>query len=104
MNKAPRFHHQSALAGAHDLAMAAISFPLSLWLRVGYMPFDLPFARVGFLLFIGVAAVVFFFSGLHRGVWRYASLPDLLVITRAVSLTPVTCGRWQRSHRCSGPR
>ena len=87
MNNPLRFHHQSALAMVHDLAMAAISFPLSLWLRVGYMPFNLPFAHVGFLLFIAVAAVVFFFSGLHRGVWRYASLPDLLTIARAVSLT-----------------
>jgi FlaA1/EpsC-like NDP-sugar epimerase len=71
----------------HDLAMAAISFPLSLWLRIGSMPFDQPFLRFGFLLFIAVAAVVFFFSGIHRGVWRYASLPDLLAIARAVSLT-----------------
>jgi FlaA1/EpsC-like NDP-sugar epimerase len=75
------------LALLHDLAMAAISFPLSLWLRTGGLPFDLPFLRVGFLLFIAVAAVVFFFAGLHRGVWRYASLPDLLAIARAVSMT-----------------
>ncbi len=71
----------------HDLAMAAISFPLSLWLRIGGLSYDLPFLRTGFVLFVAVAAVVFFVSGLHRGVWRYASLPDLLLIGRAVSMT-----------------
>ena len=71
----------------HDLAMAAISFPLSLWLRIGTISPDLPFLGVGFLLFVAVAAVVFFVSGLHRGVWRYASLPDLLLIGRSVSMT-----------------
>ncbi|HST41947.1 MAG TPA: cyanophycin synthetase, partial [Conexibacter sp.] len=35
----------------HDLAMAAISFPLSLWLRIGTISPDLPFLGVGFLLF-----------------------------------------------------
>ncbi len=75
------------IALLHDLAMAAISFPLSLWLRVGSVPTELPFLRVGFLLFVAVAAIVFFVSGLHRGIWRYASLPDLLLIGRAVSMT-----------------
>src|SRR5262249_26490427 len=87
MIQRPRFNHHFALAMAHDLAMAAISFPLSLWLRVGYMPFNQPFAHTGFLMFIAVAAVVFYVSGLHRGIWRYASLPDLLTIARAVSIT-----------------
>jgi len=87
MTERPRFNRHFALAMIHDLVMAAISFPLSLWLRVGYMPFDRPFAHTGFALFVAVAGVVFFFSGLHRGIWRYASLPDLLTITRAVSLT-----------------
>ncbi|HEY2891632.1 MAG TPA: nucleoside-diphosphate sugar epimerase/dehydratase [Dongiaceae bacterium] len=87
MTERPRFNRHFALAMIHDLVMAAISFPLALWLRVGYMPFDQPFAHTGFLLFVAVAAVVFFFSGLHRGIWRYASLPDLLTIARAVSLT-----------------
>ena len=87
MIQPPRFNQHFALAMLHDLAMAAISFPLSLWLRVGYMPFDQPGASTGFVLFIAVAAIVFFFSGLHRGIWRYASLPDLLSIARAVSIT-----------------
>jgi O-antigen biosynthesis protein WbqV len=87
MIQQPRFNRHFALAMIHDLVMAAISFPLSLWLRVGYLPLDQPFVRGGFVLFVAVAAVVFFVSGLHRGIWRYASMPDLLTIARAVSLT-----------------
>ncbi len=82
-----RFAPQIGLALFHDLAMAAISFPLSLWLRIGHVPFELPFLRFGFVLFVAVAAIVFVFTGIYRGLWRYASLPDLLAIARAVSMT-----------------
>jgi O-antigen biosynthesis protein WbqV len=73
---------------AHDVVMAALSFLLSLYLRVGgdifqYAPsllltYDLAFA--------GTAAVIFRWSGLYRGIWRFASLPDLLALLRAVTL------------------
>src|SRR5262249_25409957 len=36
-----------------------------------------------------IAAGMFLFTGLYRGIWRYASLPDLYNIARAVSLTVV---------------
>src|SRR4030081_924017 len=38
-------------------------------------------------VFTGVAAVVFLVTGLSRGIWRYASLPDLFNIARAATLT-----------------
>src|SRR5579863_6031504 len=72
----------------HDILMAAVSFILSFYLRVGgdilhYSPgllatYDLAFAAT--------AAVIFRWSGLYRGIWRYASLPDLLALLRAVTL------------------
>jgi FlaA1/EpsC-like NDP-sugar epimerase len=37
--------------------------------------------------FTVIAAGVFLLTGLYRGIWRFASLPDLFNITRAVSLT-----------------
>ena len=76
-----------ALTLLHDVAMAALSFPLSVWLRVGSFQSDLPFLRLGTLMFTACAAAVFIFAGMNRGVWRYVSLPDLLEIARAVSLT-----------------
>ena len=81
-----RLGPQASVALAHDVFMAAISFPLSIWLRIGTIPFDEPFLHYGIWVFAGESAVVFLFSGLYRGVWRYASLPDLLSIARAVSI------------------
>src|SRR5213076_890553 len=39
------------------------------------------------LAFTAVAAGVFLITGLYRGIWRYASLPDLFNIARAATLT-----------------
>ena len=68
--------------------MAAVSFLLSFYLRVGdglagyswklLIGYDLGFAAV--------AGAVFWWTGLYRGLWRYASLPDLLGLLRAVSI------------------
>jgi FlaA1/EpsC-like NDP-sugar epimerase len=71
----------------HDVAMAALSFPLSVWLRVGSIENNHSFLGLGTAMFTACALAVFLFSRLNRGVWRYASLPDLLEIARAVSLT-----------------
>jgi FlaA1/EpsC-like NDP-sugar epimerase len=75
-------------AFGHDVAMAALSFILSFYLRVGngiwgYKPslvwsYDLAFAAT--------AGAVFLATGLYRGIWRYASLPDLLSLVKAASL------------------
>ncbi|HEX7967465.1 MAG TPA: nucleoside-diphosphate sugar epimerase/dehydratase, partial [Stellaceae bacterium] len=36
--------------------------------------------------FTGIAAAIFWWTGLYRGIWRYASLPDLLALLRAVTI------------------
>jgi FlaA1/EpsC-like NDP-sugar epimerase len=69
--------------------MAAISLVVSLYLRIGnavvdYEPRLTAMYVAGFTL---IAATVFLLTGLYRGIWRYASLPDLFNIARAVSLT-----------------
>tara|TARA_R110001592_G_scaffold20524_3_gene83233 strand:+ start:2042 stop:4000 length:1959 start_codon:yes stop_codon:yes gene_type:complete len=72
----------------HDIFMAGLSFPLALYLRLGdaiwTLPADVMLIAGGF--FTLAAAVVFYVAGLYRGVWRYASINDLLTITKAVSL------------------
>lgn len=81
------FFKKSHIAAIHDVVMAAMSFSVALYLRLGnelllkYNHF-LP----SVLLFTFVCAVVFSFLGLYRGVWRYASLRDMLSIIRAVTL------------------
>ncbi|MCC6470625.1 MAG: polysaccharide biosynthesis protein [Alphaproteobacteria bacterium] len=83
---------RTSVAYAHDLLMAAASFPLALYLRLGdemwtYIPAELLLG--GTLLFIAVSAVVFSTMGLYRGIWRYASMDDLWAIVRAVSVAVV---------------
>ncbi|MDP6954142.1 MAG: polysaccharide biosynthesis protein, partial [Alphaproteobacteria bacterium] len=63
------------LALGHDTVMAALSFVLALYLRIGESFWD---QTQGFLLgataiFAGIAMVTFAAMGLYRGVWRYAS-------------------------------
>jgi O-antigen biosynthesis protein WbqV len=73
---------------SHDVVMAALSFLLSFYLRVGgeifhYSPWLLATYD---LAFAATAGAIFLWSGLYRGIWRYASLPDLLALLRAVTL------------------
>ncbi len=84
-------NRRALLAFLHDVIMAALSLVAALYLRiggdiVGYQPHLTAVYVVGFAM---IAAVVFLVTGLYRGIWRYASLPDLFNITRAVSLTIV---------------
>ena len=70
--------------------MAALSFVLALYLRVGdemltiLEPKLIVLYGVAFTL---IAGAVFLVTGLYRGIWRYASLPDLFNIARAAALT-----------------
>lgn len=83
-----RISTRGTIAFAHDIVMAALAFAVSMYLRVGdsvqFYASDL-LVR-GTLTFTIIAAVVFWFMGLYRGVWRYASLEDLWAITRATTL------------------
>ncbi|MBO6783667.1 MAG: polysaccharide biosynthesis protein [Alphaproteobacteria bacterium] len=79
---------RSKIAYGHDIFMAALSLPLSLWLRMGPSIDTVPetFIVQSTLLFAVIAAAVFWPMGLYRGIWRYASMNDLIQITKAVSL------------------
>jgi FlaA1/EpsC-like NDP-sugar epimerase len=80
---------RAILALVHDVVMAGLSFALALYLRLG----DDMLAREPQLMllygvaFTVIAAAVFLVTGLYRGIWRYASLPDLFNIARAATLT-----------------
>jgi O-antigen biosynthesis protein WbqV len=77
------------VAFLHDIAMAAASFLISLYLRLGDLLFhyDSTVAIQGTAVFAAVAAAVFVSMRLYAGVWRYASLSDLTAILKAVSVT-----------------
>ena len=83
-----KIHSRGWIVYAHDIVMAALAFILSVYLRLGFWVFEF-YADMWLgacALFTGICAVVFWTSGLYRGVWRYASLNDMWAITRAVSV------------------
>ncbi|HET9403212.1 MAG TPA: polysaccharide biosynthesis protein, partial [Burkholderiales bacterium] len=74
---------------AHDVVAAALAWMAAFWLRFN---FDVPseyhelmFALLPWVL--GVHALIFLTLRLYRGLWRYASLPDLQRITIAVGVS-----------------
>ena len=79
---------RNALAFLHDIAATAVAWWLAFWLRFNL---DVPPDFVHWFFFtlpwvIGLYGVLFLGMGLYRGLWRYASLPDLRRILIAVSV------------------
>src|SRR6266567_1400153 len=73
---------------AHDVIMAALALLLSIYLRYGG---DIALVPSGLIAgyvagFAAISAAVFLGTGLYRGIWRYASLPDVLALLRATTL------------------
>jgi FlaA1/EpsC-like NDP-sugar epimerase len=72
----------------HDVLAAAIAWCIAFWLRFNLaIPHDqveLMLSRLPWA--VGTYAVVFWSFGLYRGLWRYASLPDLQRIVTAVGV------------------
>lgn len=78
---------KSYIAAIHDICMAAISFVVALYLRLGSDLFtEYSHLWKSVAIFTAVCAVVFSFTGLYRGIWRYASLKDLISIMRAITI------------------
>jgi O-antigen biosynthesis protein WbqV len=80
---------RALIAFAHDVVMAALSVMVSLELRLGHDIFMRYFDHIEMVavIFTPIAAVVFLVMGLYRGMWRYASMNDLLAITRATTVS-----------------
>jgi len=68
--------------------MAAISFLLTLLLRMGDTIYTLPldFIVQGTVFFTVIATATFWYMDLYRGIWRYASTNDVIQITKAVTV------------------
>lgn len=81
------FNPRTLLAVLHDLAAVAVSWLLAFWLRFNLELPDLYSEQAldSVLWIMPLYAALFLFSGLYRGIWRFASLPDLQRIIFAVS-------------------
>ena len=86
-----RFGWRTASAFGHDLAACAAAWLLAFWLRFNlevpevYQSLALQTLPVA----VAVYAALFLGLGLYRGIWRYASLPDLRRILVAVGVGAV---------------
>ncbi len=72
----------------HDLAMVWLVWQGLHWLRFGVMenPPPMPWWSTEVLLVLTAQGLVFWRVGLYRGLWRFASVPDLWNIFKACAL------------------
>ena len=87
MNLGPITIGRASVVYLHDLAQTALALILALYLRVGTDTFGLylPVLEVTAPLAAAIAALTFRLFGLYRGIWRYASAPDMVQLVKAVS-------------------
>jgi FlaA1/EpsC-like NDP-sugar epimerase len=78
-------HPRSAVV-MHDLGMTLLAWWLANTLRYAMLPYgqELDIISRQTLIVLGVQAVMFYWTGLYKGLWRFASVPDLWNILRAV--------------------
>ena len=77
---APRqFSLRPFLAFAHDVVASGVAWMAAYWLRFNLEvpPEHLKTALVTLPWVVGINTLLFWRLGLYRGLWRYASLPDL---------------------------
>ena len=79
---------RARIAYVHDVVMAVASFVIAQYLRLGESVFwyASEYIWYGAALFAVVAAGVYASLDLYRGVWRYASLNDMMAIIKAATL------------------
>ncbi|OGA33219.1 MAG: multidrug MFS transporter [Betaproteobacteria bacterium RIFCSPLOWO2_12_FULL_62_13b] len=82
-------HIRNWMALVHDVVAAMIAWYLAYWLRFNteIPQYNIPNMVGAMLWVVPLQAVVFFGAGMYRGMWRYASVPDLQRIALAVVLS-----------------
>ena len=95
------------LSIAHDLVVAGSAFLLS---YVTVLGIDLTLETPGIVektgAFVAVCAFFFFFFSMHRGSWRYVSIPDLTTIIKATAFSVLvyTVGAFLMTRGSNVPR
>jgi len=93
VRKAAAAIHPRFAVVVHDLLVAALAWWLAKTLRYAMKPDELVvFSMLEFPLVLAVQGLLFAWTGLYKGVWRFASLPDLWNILRAVVIGSLTIG------------
>jgi len=83
------FRNKANLVYLHDILITAICFNLSIFLRLGTEFNSIPNSLIinGTILITIIGAVVYRLTGLYKGIWRYASINDLVNVIKATSMT-----------------
>lgn len=79
---------------AHDLSMIPIAWLGAYWLRFNFAPIPEEFLAQAVRLLpmiVVIQGAAFLYFGLHRGMWRFASIPDLARIFQAVAVGVSLC-------------
>lgn len=80
---------KKAMVILHDILMIPIAWMGAYWLRynLGSVPEEqVNTALEGLLIVVAAQAFALHYFGLYRGVWRFASIPDFIRITKAVAV------------------
>ena len=88
------FFHPRIAVVLHDLLMVALAWYLAKAFRLSFEPMSsmkaLKLAEISVVILL--QGLVLWWTGLYRGLWRFASLPDLYNIARAAILGSVAVG------------
>ena len=85
LRKLVGFIHPRIAVVLHDLVMAAFAWWIAKLFRYALRPDEIvSFQPLEFPIVLVVQGLIFRWTGLYKSVWRFASLPDLWNIVRAV--------------------
>jgi FlaA1/EpsC-like NDP-sugar epimerase len=78
--------HPRTAVVLHDLAVTLLAWWLANTIRYATLPYGQHLDLLSWqtLIVLGVQGAAFFWTGLYKGLWRFASVPDLWNIVRAV--------------------
>ncbi len=84
--------HPRLAVVVHDLAMVWVAWLLANWLRYSIEPNSPPVAwfTVETFIVVAVQGLILWWTSLYKGLWRFASLPDLWNILRGGIIGAVT--------------
>lgn len=89
--KSKLFNHslRNLIASFHDAMMAALSFVFAIYIRLGDEHWSemMPYIKYGTPIFTIICVALFIYMRLYRGLWRYASMRDLIAIVKAASFS-----------------
>jgi FlaA1/EpsC-like NDP-sugar epimerase len=93
LRKVAAFIHPRVAVVLHDLVATGLAWWISKLLRYALKPDEIvSFMLLEFPIVLLVQGLIFRWTGLYKGVWRFASLPDLWNILRAVLLGALAIG------------